>query len=223
MIKIYKIILEKIFKPILLLYLKKERTFKYKSLILEIKPGVFHPKFFYSSKIFAEFIESLTLKNKRILDLGTGSGILALNAAKLSGISTASDFSELAIQNVKINAELNNLKLTIIKSDLFDDIPKQIFDYIFINPPYYAKNPENESDFAWYCGNEFQYYSKLFDQIAEYINVDSKVFMILSESCDLKSIMNVANNYDVKLNEIFQKKVFFEQFFIFEIEKLKNK
>lgn len=221
--KIYKFILEKIYKPALLLYLKKERIFKYKSLILKITPGVFHPKFFYSSKIFAEFIESLTLKNKRVLDLGAGSGILALNVAKSGGISTASDISDLAIQNVKINAELNILKISIIKSDLFDDIPKQIFDYIFINPPYYEKNPENEPDFAWYCGNEFQYYSKLFDQITDYINVDSKVFMILSETCDLKSIMSIANNYYVKFNEIYQKKVFFEQFFIFEIEKLKNK
>ena len=129
--KISKILLEKFYKPVLLIYLKKERIFKYKGLILKIKPGVFHPAFYFSSKIFAKFIETLNLKNKHILDLGTGSGIIALNAKRLGGISIASDISKLAIQNAKINAELNNLEIKIIRSDLFDDLPNKIFDYIF--------------------------------------------------------------------------------------------
>lgn len=220
--KISKILLEIFYKPVLLKYLKKERIFKYKGLILKIKPGVFHPAFYFSSKIFAKFIETLNLKNKHILDLGTGSGIIALNAKRLGGISIASDISKLAIQNAKINAKLNNLEIKIIRSDLFDDIPNKIFDYIFINPPYYTKDPENDSDFAWYCGSDFQYYKKLFEQIVDFVNIDSNVFMILSDSCDLKSIKNVANQYEINFYTVLRKKVFFEQFFIFEIKNLKN-
>lgn len=220
--KIFKCITEKIYRPFLLLYLRKQRTFKYKGLILKINPGVFHPAFFYSSKIFLEFIESLILKNKIILDLGTGSGILALHAAKLGGTSTATDISELAIQNTKVNAELNSLKISIIKSDLFDEIKQQIFDYIFINPPYYSNNPQAEEDYAWYCGKEFQYYSKLFKQYSDYINTDSRVFMILSDGCDLESIKNVAKQFGLKLNTLLHKKIFFEKFFVFELKNLKN-
>ena len=200
------------------MYLKKERTFKFNGMNLKVNPGVFHPAFYFSSKIFAQFIKSLKLNNKRVLDLGTGSGILALTAAKYGGNVIASDISELAIRNTKLNAEQNDLNISIIKSDLFDEFNNQKFDYIFINPPYYAKNPKNESEFAWYCGSEFQYFSKLFKQFPDFIHDDSMVYMILSESCDLNRIKQISTLSRVKLYSLMQKKIFLEKFIIFEIK-----
>jgi hypothetical protein len=51
-------------------------------LRLTVPPTVFHPRYFLTSKFFAEFISDIDLVGKRVTDVGTGSGILALAAAR---------------------------------------------------------------------------------------------------------------------------------------------
>src|SRR5215510_15826315 len=49
---------------------------------LIVRPTVFHPRCFITSEFFASFIGRLDLSGKRVVDVGTGSGILALAAAR---------------------------------------------------------------------------------------------------------------------------------------------
>ena len=55
----------------------------------------------------------------------------------------------------------------------FDDVPspKQIFDVIVINPPYFFKHVLNPSQYAWYCGNEGEFFVSLFSQLINYVNI----------------------------------------------------
>src|SRR5262249_61364047 len=46
------------------------------------RPTVFHPGYFISSERFAEFIGTLDLSGKRVIDVGTGTGILGIAAAR---------------------------------------------------------------------------------------------------------------------------------------------
>ncbi len=80
----------------------------------------------------------------RILDLGTGSGCLAVSIIKLSDTKTkilASDISPDALQAARGNAlrllsEQEQERITFVQSDLFDQIPGTEFDMILSNPPY---------------------------------------------------------------------------------------
>src|SRR6516165_2463214 len=75
-----------------------------------VRPTVFHPRYFISSERFAEFIDGLDLAGKRVLDVGTGTGILALAAARAGAESViAADINPNAALNAEENARANNL------------------------------------------------------------------------------------------------------------------
>ena len=74
-----------------------------------------------------------------ILEVGTGTGCIAIAAAKeLNANVTAVDVSEDALSLAKENIAFHKLedKITLIKSDLLSDIPKKEFDAILANLPY---------------------------------------------------------------------------------------
>ena len=148
-------------------------------------PGVFHPGLFFSTKILLKYLESIELKDKTLLELGAGTGLISVFAANQNAKVKATDINSVAIKNIKLNAEMNKVELNILRSDLFDNIPKQIFDFIIINPPYFPKDPKTESEQAWFCGSDFQFFRKLFKQIGDYICASTNITIILSEDCDI--------------------------------------
>jgi release factor glutamine methyltransferase len=54
---------------------------------LTVRPTVFHPRYFLTSEFFANFLSDIDLTAKRVADVGTGSGILALAAARAGAAS----------------------------------------------------------------------------------------------------------------------------------------
>ncbi|BDQ03446.1 MAG: hypothetical protein KatS3mg036_0181 [Ignavibacterium sp.] len=204
------------------IYSTKTRNCNFRNLKLKVLPGVFHPGFFFSTKFLISHLDKYDLKNKRLLEPGAGSGMISVYSAKKGADVTASDISLSVIENIKINASLNDCSINVIYSDLFDSISKQEFDFIIINPPYFPKNPKNESEFAWFCGNEFQYFEKLFKQITDFLFPQTTALMVLSEDCDIKKIKAIANKNNVEMKLIESKKFFWEANFIYQLHLNKN-
>lgn len=77
-------------------------------------------------------------KNAEVLDLGTGSGAIAVTVAKFSNAKvSAIDVSKQALQTAKTNAEKNGVKVEFIESDMFSKLKnRKKFDVIVSNPPY---------------------------------------------------------------------------------------
>lgn len=94
-------------------------------------------------------IEELkNIKNPRVLDIGTGSGCIAVSLAKNIPNSriTAIDISFKALEVAKDNAKLNQIQsvqIKFIQSDLFSGIGNQKFDLIISNPPYVSNQEVN--------------------------------------------------------------------------------
>jgi release factor glutamine methyltransferase len=147
------------------------------------------------------------LAGKSFLELGCGSGLIAIKAAKAGANVTASDLSLKAIENTKYNANLNHTFIKIVYSDLFDNIEKIPFDWIVINPPYYARKPESEQDLAWYCGEDFEYFKKLFASLNDYMHSQTQVVMVLTKAADVDSIKKIAKDYNFGF-EFFDEKDF---------------
>ncbi|GMU94606.1 methyltransferase [Ignavibacterium album] len=220
--KPFKRILFFVLSHVYKIYSSKIRNYKYDELKLKILPGVFHPGFFFSTKFLISHLSRYDLKSKAVLELGAGSGLISVYCAEKGALVTASDISFAAINNVRLNAELNECNITVVHSDLFDSIPRQQFDFIVINPPYFAKDPENESEYAWFCGKEFQYFEKLFRQIGDFIFSSTIVLMVLSEDCEIEKIKSIAGKNKIEMNLVESKKFFGEENFIFQLHHGKN-
>ncbi len=75
---------------------------------------------------------------RRALDLGTGSGLVAIAAAKCGAIVTAVDIDPHAIAAAELNAEANGVTITLLCQDLLDGPPPDT-DLIFISDLFYDK------------------------------------------------------------------------------------
>lgn len=96
-----------------------------------------------------ELVDLILEENSRaglsVLDIGTGSGAIALSLAKhgQSWTVTASDLSVDALEVAKENAQKLSLPVQFIQSDVFDQI-EGVFDIIVSNPPYIAYEDKDE-------------------------------------------------------------------------------
>ena len=86
----------------------------------------------------------------RILDIGTGSGCIAISLAKLlkNSVVTAVDVSEKALEVAKKNAETNGVNVNFIKDDILNPKNPELldnqFDIIVSNPPYVCESEKTE-------------------------------------------------------------------------------
>lgn len=199
-------------------YFKKERPYNYKHIKGVVLPEVFFPHFTISTKLLMQHIEPLSLSQKSFLELGCGTGLISVLAAQKGALVTSSDINPEAIRNVKLNATKNKVTLNALESDLFSNIPKQTFDYILINPPYYPRKPESRAEEAWFCGENFEYFEKLFSSLPAYFNENSTVLMILSEDCELAAIQRIAANNKIKFECTLKVKRWGEENYIFQLK-----
>ena len=84
-------------------------------------------------------------KNLKVLDIGTGSGAIALALAKNRPVWSvaAADISQDALDLSLENANAQNLNLSFIKSDCFSEISSK-YDIIVSNPPYISREDQEE-------------------------------------------------------------------------------
>lgn len=116
---------------------------------LVVLPGVFNPAMLRTGAFMAEVINTLKLEPSSVLDLGTGSGIGAVFAARRGWRVTAVDLNPEAVRCARLNAMLNHVDVTVHHGDLFAPVAGQTFDLICFNPPFYRGTPKNAPDCAW--------------------------------------------------------------------------
>lgn len=155
----------------------------------KVTPAVLIPRL-ETEELCAWALENI-LKNHyhRILDIGTGSGILAITLKKKvpSLEVTATDISTAALQVARDNAEHLHVQINFKQGDLFAPVQHQKFDLIISNPPYIAKDEVDVMDpsvyqhephtalFASHHG--LAIYEQMAPQLKQHLNKNGQVFL----------------------------------------------
>lgn len=204
-------------KPFVRWYLRKPRKFSFQGATVRVVPGVFHPGFFYSTKQLLLFLEKVQLDQARFLEIGSGSGIVSIFAAKQGASVTAIDISLQAVTCTSDNARRNKKEIITLRSDLFENVPAGKFDIIAINPPYYKKNPVSPEDHAWNAGENLGYFRRFFHDAKNFVHPGSRVIMVLSDECDLDEIRRIAEDENWQYEIAEEKKNIFGTGYIINI------
>jgi release factor glutamine methyltransferase len=138
---------------------------------LIILPEVFNPVLFRTGECLARAVPAALVRNGNeplILDLGCGSGVGAVFAARCGARVIAVDLNPEALRCARLNALLNHLddKIETRPGDLFEPVKDQRFDLILFNPPFYLGQPRDNFDMAWRGEKIFERFAKgLKDQL----------------------------------------------------------
>jgi release factor glutamine methyltransferase len=117
-----------------------------------VTPSVFNPKVPRTGEFLASQVDArLVQRDWAVLDMGTGSGVCAIFAARHARSVVAVDINEAAVRCADINARLNHLehKIDVRQGDLFAPVQNEKFDLILFNPPFLRGTPTDDRDRAW--------------------------------------------------------------------------
>ncbi len=137
-----------------------------------------------------------------ILDIGTGSGAIAITLAKHHSCHVlATDISEEALEIAKINSKRNNVQIEFKQSDILKNVQGK-FDIIISNPPYIAKDEviddlvkDNEPHLALYAEEDGLYfYRNILENVKPYLKEKSLIAFEIGMT-QSAAITKIAQNY----------------------------
>ena len=158
-------------------------------------PGVFRPRsdtWMLARELVAALPEG---RPASVLELCTGSGAVALEAARAGATVTAVDVSRRSVATVRLNARVRGLRVRALRGSLFEPVRGERFDLIATNPPYVpapsdtlpARGPER----AWDAGRDGRaLIDPICDAAADHLLPGGAILMIPSSLCGVEETVS---------------------------------
>ncbi|NQV09435.1 methyltransferase [Candidatus Woesearchaeota archaeon] len=144
-----------------------------------------------------------------VLDMGTGSGILAKEASKTANV-TAIDINPEAKKYCK--------GIKFIVSDLFSNV-KGKFDLIIFNPPYLPNDPRVE-DVALDGGEKgYEIIEKFLKNAHEYLSNQGKILLLFSSLTGKEKVEDIIKKKRFYYKELSRQKLHYEELYVYLIDK----
>ncbi len=193
---------------------------------------------YFKEKITNEYFDGLDVRRiKNVLEMGTGTGIIAIylqlltkKYEKFDPEIYASDILQNSIDCAKYNQELNNIasEITLIHSDLFDSFPislKKAFDVIIFNPPYLPSSKEmltkTNIDHSWDGGEEgYELILRFLELVDDYLNPEytSYIYTISSSIVNLEKLQKIVEQKGFSMKILDKKHIFFEDIVLIRLK-----
>jgi len=177
-----------------------------KDLDIEVFDGVYKP----SDDTYL-LLGMITLDgDESVLEIGSGTGIISIHC-QIQGADTLSvDIDEKALDNTELNAENNNIHLSVKKSDLFSRITKDDWDVIIFNPPYLPEEKLTSKDRRWDGGKKGDEIIIDFLEKADgYLSEDGELYFCYSSLAPEDKIKDLVEQ-KYRVLEIQKRRFFYE-------------
>ena len=168
------------------------------------------------SFLLAKYVEKSA--RGKVLDIGTGSGILALAAAKSPRVKSvlAADVDKESL--AYCNETAINKKITFLFSNLFEKI-KGKFDTIIFNPPYIPNEKEMDiRDKALYGGKRgYEIIDRFLDQARSHLSDKGIILFLFSSHTGKDKVDEIIKRKGFKSRLLEKKHIFFEDLFVYSL------
>jgi release factor glutamine methyltransferase len=156
-------------------------------------------------------------KGERVLELGTGCGLLAILAAKVGVQVVATDINPAALECARANAVKHRVEdlINFRSGDLFEPVVGERFDLVIFNPPYLPVEPEEALcgplDRAWEAGLDgCRIIDRFLRELPNHLMPNGRVLFVQSSLANISKTLRVLEISGFKVN-ILHKKLPFEE------------
>jgi release factor glutamine methyltransferase len=169
------------------------------------------------SYLLAKYVKKYV--RNHVLDMGTGSGIQAVTAARKSTVKrvVAVDINPIALDTARRRAieEGVNDKIEFIESDLFENVEDK-FDWIIFNAPYLPS--EGFNDFSWEGGKQGnEIILRFLKDAPSFLSGDGSILLVYSSITNLREF-----NSGLKVDVLEEVSMFFETLFCVKIKVIES-
>ncbi|WP_297068645.1 HemK2/MTQ2 family protein methyltransferase [Thermococcus sp.] len=180
---------------------------KYYSINLKLHPQVYEP----AEDTFL-LAENLAVREGDVaLDIGTGTGLIALLMARKAKFVLGVDVNPIAVELAGKNARLNGIKNVEFRpSDLFENVEGR-FDIITFNTPYLPGKPEEPIDLALVGGETGrEVLDRFIDGVRDHLKTGGRVQIVQSSITGIGETLRRLEKAGLKAKIIAKKHIFFE-------------
>lgn len=144
---------------------------------------------------------------KTVLDLCTGTGIVAVKAAMAGAEKViAVDLNPEAVKNAKYNADKLGLnQVEVLDGSLFEPVGDETFDVIAINPPYTGKKPANKIEICFW-DEDNNTTRQFFREYREHLNPGGRAYLAWADFSSVEFIEGLARENKVLLKLVESQK-----------------
>lgn len=185
-----------------------------------VTPSVFNPKVPRTGEFLASVLDATLIKGSHeILDMGTGSGVCAVFAAKEAARVVAVDINAAAIRCTRINALLNGVegKIDARQGDLFAPVGGERFDLILFNPPFLRGVPQDDRDRAWRSADVGERFAV---GLRDHLKPGGAALVVLSTFGDARHFLEEFTKQSLAISVLAERRFVNERLIVFRIAPL---
>jgi release factor glutamine methyltransferase len=180
-----------------------------------------HPNVYEPADDSFLLLENLRVERRdRVLEIGTGTGIIAIKASVKARMVVATDINPYAIECATKNIILNkSFNIELRQGNLFEPVKGEKFDLILFNTPYLPTDDEekinDELNAAWDGGVDGRMLiDRFIEGLPHYFNPGGRVQMVQSTLSDLNMTIKKFEDLGFRVSVTARKKGFFEEILV---------
>jgi release factor glutamine methyltransferase len=204
-----------------------DTTVRIAGLRLYVLRGVFNPGLHFTSGVLASYIKKpgVIRKSDSVLDLGTGTGVIALTAA-LSGPSrvVATDINPEAVRCAQVNVKRYGLErvVTVREGDMFAATQGERFDLVLCNPPYFRGEPASMAERAFRAGPALEWITQFARELNEHLSPSGGSIISLGDAADIPAIVKLLEEQGWSCVQVAQRDKVVEVVYVFRLTRTKS-